>query len=471
MRSTRRPLRLALGLLVLVCAGAGADARQLGSEAPPATAVSEPFDVPSLGLSLLLPPDAKASVRSGAGKTTAQIQPADDTWLMQVFNLTSSKRTLTIDDVLDSIVAQRRAAQEQTPQLVVEFFGRMGPDELTIAGTGAGRFYCHLPGEKDQWTTGYTVFQTGPGQFIVMQLSCSGELFRDARNAYETIIASAEFRDMTEVHAEQHAALLAGSRFLEGVTREDIEAVLDDEPAFFRVYKPATTGATDDAEEIAWRRVQLRLGQLGEVNPEKPQHEWTREDREFGYLARVDALAEQDGITYESRAIYFLSRDRSRETCSIWNTITNGELDNHFNTTIIRNGRRMTVKTMQKGQGVDVREDMLPEVGYISKFELEVLPLLVARKALQDSPATFDFAFYDYNLAHESLTTRRDRFSNIDIRGWTYETIPARRDEEVRAVLDEQGRLRRRDMPTGQVIEPIEYDRLVRLWRGTKVRR
>jgi hypothetical protein len=132
--------------------------------------------------------------------------------------------------------------------------------------------------------------------------------------------------------------------------------------------------------------------------------------------------------------------------------------------TMIRNGDRMTVKTVRQGMPDEQRDWTLPEQGYISAVERYMLPELVAMKNPVDVPASFDFAFLSYDTKSEKLTIRRDAFSNTGSDGWRYTSQPERTEPEIATVLDARGRMVRRVLPDGLLVEPIEFDRLRRIW-------
>src|SRR5690606_20677331 len=191
--------------------------------------------------------------------------------------------------------------------------GRMEPDQLTIGEQGAGRFYCETPLIRPNIVTGYTVFRQSAGTFIIFQLDCVSEVFPKAKQTYETIVASATFENSEAARVERATAILSGKAFLASISNEDIEAVLLDEPVYQRLYKPAPTGLPSDAEELGWQRMQIRIGQRGELDPRKPKNQWTSADREFGYLVKTEGQIFNQGMEFEIQAVYFLDRERINE--------------------------------------------------------------------------------------------------------------------------------------------------------------
>ena len=452
-------------------------------QAVEAPAVSDPYSLEDLGVTVLLPDDTVVDTQFvPGGRTKAVLKAPDNTWVVQIFNAVSSNTTLTISEVLDNFEEQRRsglrAYQNANPNwfrganpkffteddrgrspLVVS--GRLDPEQLTIGGQPAGRFYCDTPLIEPNIATGYTVFRRTPGTFIIFQLDCLDKSFARSRQVYETIVASVTFEDPEQTNAERATALLAGKRFLESVSNEDIEAVLSDEPAFYRFYKPAPTGLPSDATEIGWQRVQMRRGQRGELEPGKPKSNWTAADREVGFLVRIDGEFTFGRNQIEMYAAYFLDRERTNEAIStMTRNRVNGELVAERVVTVIRRDRMMTLSSVQTASPAETRDWSVPEE-YISRVELELLPRLVALKTPADSPTEFDFGYFHFNVENQRLQLRRDKFSNLNlVKGWEYRSEPGPRIKAVEATLDTDGNLIRRELADGTVMESIEPERL-----------
>lgn len=454
--------------------GSGAAPARSEAPAPSRPDLAErPFSIPSLGLSLHLPQDSVIeSSRIEGMKTSIIVRPpeAKAAWVMQIHNSASSDTSLTLGAVVDSIIAQhqnRRIARDpasgRNVGSYVRAFDRV--NDLHLGEIPAQRVYFDTPSEPSEPVTGYTVMQTGPGRFVIIQLDCPRERFETGiRHLYEMVAASVTARDTTEVNVDRAAAIRAASALLESAAAEDLEACLDEEPVFYRVYRAAPTGSSSDAEELAWQRIHMRLGQLGELNPRKGKEHWSTEEREFGYLVRADARSLMGGALLDSEGVFFLSRDRAQERWTIRNVVRRGEQTQHLTLTVVRRDRRMTVLTDETGQPPKTLEYNLPEQGYVSKVETYLLPRLVA---LKNMPA--NLAFYTYDAGLGKVALRRETFALANAAASTWEqqtrftedvTIP------VVTSLDPRGRILRQQLSDGQIMEPIEQERLKRLWEG-----
>lgn len=456
--------------------------------------VVDPYTLHDLGLTVLLPEETIVDTQFvPGGRTKSVLKAPDNTWVIQIFNANSSDTNLTITEVLNNFEEQRRAGlqayqnanprmfQGADPKLYTDdargksplvVSRRMDPPNLTIAGQQAGRFYCETPLINPNIVTGYTVFRRKPGQFIIFQLDCMDKSFPNAHRVYETIIASATFEDPEAENAERATALIAGRNFLETVSNEDIEAVLSDEPRYYRIYKPAPTGLDSDATEVGWQRVQMRLGQRGEVDPTHTRDRWTAADREYGYLVKFDAVITQQGITYESRASYFLDRNRTNEVISILNRAIEKDRPTwSINMTVIRRGSMLTLSSVQTASPSETRDWTVPDE-YISRVELELLPLLVALKNPDNSAVEYDFGYFHFNINNRAIQIRRDKFSNTDLMsGWEYITQPSPNGQSISAVLNKEGELIRRRTPDGIVTEEITLDRLREIRKDSQIGR
>ncbi len=474
MISTRRRLVFVPAIVFALCLPAAASARPepveaTGSPGPKRPEIAErAFSIPSLGLSVHLPEGAIVeSSRLEGLRTSMVIRPpeAGVDWVMQIHNSASSDTSLTLTAVLDSIIEQqqnRTVARDARTGQSLGTFGRAFDrvNDLRLGGTPAQRVYIENTSSGEGAIIGYTVAQTAPGRFVIFQLDCPKPRFESGiRHLFETVVASAAFRDPAELGADRAAAVLAGDGFLKSLSTTDLEAALDEEPIFYRIYRPAPSGSSSDAEEVAWQRVQMRLGQLGELNPRKAKDSWSTEEREFGYLVRSDARSFVDGTLLDSEGIFFLSRDRLNERSTIRNVVTRGRDSQQLTLTIVRRDRRMSVLTDQTGQPPRTVEYDLPKDGYLSRVELYLLPRLVTAA---NFPAAMGFYIYDTSLG--KVTLRRESFAS-DGGAWTQSTLFTEDiTTPIVTTLDRQGRIIRQQLTNGQIMEPIEQDRLKRLW-------
>ncbi|MGP1346894.1 MAG: hypothetical protein ACTS3F_09560 [Phycisphaerales bacterium] len=431
----------------------------------------EPYEVRDLGLVLYLPVGCTVS-RSyiPGGMQALAIEPDAESWTMRAYVERVTDASLTPAVYLDRVIEQHHAARARNappingraplPYSVVD-----RTDELRVGDLSGSRAYLEVPGSGTAVASGYAVFRLGNREFLMFQIDSEPEGFARSRAVFETIIAASTFnRPDPEEQAERAASLAAGERFLEGLTAQDLEAALPSGVVLLRLYEPAKTNTDADARELGYQRVDLRTGQLGEVTG-RPRHTWTPAERRFGFLATVDGRFLDSGRVIDVNAQMYLSRDRREETWSLVTTVTGmnhekGVEESVSNTqTLIRNGERLTSRTLVPNQPPLIRDWVLPDRGFLSGVETYLLPRLVAAAELG-----VPFSFYHFHTVRGSLSLRRDTFVKTAT-GWTREELRSELDQPQHGVYTSEGELIRTTLANGTVIEPIEPQRLLRLWK------
>lgn len=449
-----------------------------------------PVEVPGLNLMVRLPVGSVFESTGIATESRLHVKSSDDprknAWLLQVYSSITRDLALTSSGVLDSIREQRQAAETAVNprtrrKMAVRETDRQ--DNLVINGQHASRAYYSVPEDANSPLTGYTVFNPAPGTFVIFQFDCpAGNAARD-RPIIETAIATAVFRDQHAQAQARREGIEAATRLLSSLSDAELEAALQDEPVFQRLVRPAS-GALDDAAaaEIGYQKLTLRKGQRGEVS-KASKLAWTSEEREFGYLARVEARGlvyapgaavstgsrgeqEKPLAVIDSVSTFWLSRDRSTEIGAVVNAVKRGKNADTYVQNIVRRGGRMTVQTIAPGaEPVTQEYDTLPD-GYISRVELAMLPRLIAARG---EPGRFNFYFFDFTASR--LAMRRDEFERRDgADAWHWTCLPyeAQPDRKVEADMDARGDTLRREAD-GIVTVPTTIDALKRLWEGRKL--
>lgn len=488
------PVRLAAAIGLLIASTARAEPPQTPAAEPPTATMTAgavelaetPIDVPGLNLTVRLPIGAVAESTGVGLDSKLSVKSSDDPklnkWLLQAFASVTRDTGLTTAGVLDSIAQQRQAGQlainpKTRRRMTVRQFDR--DDKLIINGQPAARMYLDVPEDANHRVSGYTVFNPTPGTFVLFQFDCPVGNFAEARPVIETAIATTQFRDQQIETALRKQGIAAAGEFLSSLTAEELDGALMAEPALFRVFKPGAGPGGGDLD-IGYQKITLRKGQLGEVaNTDKLK--WSRDDREFGYFARIEArglvFAPGDDGSSEPQAVidsvssFWLSSDRANETGSVVNAVKRGANADTYVQTIVRRGDRLTVKTNAPGQDPRVQDyDKLP-AGYISRVELMLMPRLVVARG---QPARFNFYSFDFTAA--KLSMRRDELEaaapgqGLPDNSWLWISQPyeAQLDRVVNATLDPRGMLIRREADA-TTTEPIGPDELRALWESKKL--
>ncbi|TVQ33282.1 MAG: hypothetical protein EA376_02790 [Phycisphaeraceae bacterium] len=473
---------LAAGLLLLGAAlpgapNAAAQSRGEGqSRGAAVELIDQPVLIQSLGMSIRLPVGASYNTdRMTGGQASFSMVASDNTWRMILHSPSSSDLTLNPESVADNLIDELRQSRSQMEQdrrgqrqvgSAVEILDRSV--ELNINDFPAARFYARIPGNVGGATivSGYTIFQVGAGRFAILQMDCMEAEYTRARAAYETVVATAEFRDPADMAAERAAGVRAGNALLSSLNRSDLEAALLDQPAFYRLYRPAPTGARADAEEIAYQQIDMRMGRRGELDPRKPVRRWTQADHEPGFIVTIIGRFLDGSRHVDSESIFFLSLDRDAEAWALRMVVREGRSETGWTETGVRSGGDIKVTIDQPGQTPVLKQWRKPAEAYLSQVESYLLPRILAQR----SAATI-FNFYRYQSSTAEIALRRDILEPLNDAddedgAWRLRSRPDENSPEEISILSADGELIRRQLANGGVMEPIELEALRRLWKS-----
>ncbi len=440
----------------------------------PVSLATAPITIDSLGLTLSLPEGSGAeTVASGTDATavTTRVVFPDASGVTAIHGKRTKDNDLTVsavaDDLRDQILATAgriNAAGELIPGSSRARV--LGTAQLTINEHEASRVYVEIPRTNAEGEIrGYTVFRPEPGRFVLFELFTTSDQFDAARVAYETMVSTARFADAGELDLKRAAKIKAGAEAIASLTADDYREIFGSfGQRWERLSRPGRSGDEADAEEFGYRRVRAWIGRRGELEPDKPEDKWTDAEREPGYLLRVDARLLENGMTVDSRGIYFLSIDKDREIWSLRMALRReGAKPSEWRETGIRDKQSMVVRVEQDGASPRVIRPLMQGEGYISMVEAQVLPQLLIRAGV---PA--DFAFYAYQSQAETISLRTDSLrmplgpdGQIEII-----TQPREGGPNQTAVYAPDGSLIRVERPDGRVWEPTEHRRLMSLWRS-----
>jgi hypothetical protein len=432
----------------------------------------EPYELQDLGLVLYLPVGSTIS-RSfiPGGHQAFLIEPDDGAWSLQIFVEKVLSLDMTPQRYLDNAIKlKQERRQEQflpiTKTAPLPYTEVDRTDVLKVSGLTGSRVYLQAPGVTTSPVIGLAAFQLDQREFLAFQFDTPIEHFEQTRQVFETIVAATRYEPPDPTRKAERAAMLAaGERFLESLTPQDLEAALPSGPTILRIYEPAKTGSDADAKEIGYQRVHIRTGQLGETTT-RPRHTWTATERRFGFIATLEGRFLEGSNVIDVNATLYLSRDRTEETWSLITTVTGpnretGKIESHSNNqTILRNGPRLTSRITAPATSPIVKDWVIPDRGYISGVETYLLPRLIANANLE-----VPFAFYHFHTARDRISLRQDTFTR-NATGWTRREIRSELEPPYVSTYKANGELIRTGLPNGSVIEPIEPDRLVQLWKS-----
>lgn len=448
------------------------------SPAPaPTTLHADPVQFAGLGLTIRLPEGVIVETTAlGTPGEVITIYPPDSTWRVKIEGRASRDRTLAPNAVIDEIAAglmatqgmarvDPRSGRRSAAGTGVKILDRQ--DALAIGPTAGARLYAEVPAADDTVVThGYTALRSEPGRFLIATLHCLPPEFERAKAVYEACLLTATFPDPIEVGAERAAGLLAADNLLATLSYEDYVAALPGAPEWRRLYRPAPTGSSQDAQEVAYQRVEMREGKRGELNAGRPRSSWTAADEDDGLIVRVAARFVEGERLVDSESVYFARvgmAARDEEAWTVRMRIRQGTNDAVWTETGARLGDRLTVRVQPQGDQPIEKTWTVPERGYISQAQVHLLP-----RVLAGSGAPLVFAFYAYNSSSGKIELRREVLEPApsEDAGWTLKTRIGEGSGERTATLTLDGGLVRLTTADGVVMEPIEVESLQRLWKS-----
>ncbi len=435
----------------------------------------KPLRMETIGLVMQVPEGAAIDSTSAGTTSTTRVVPSDGTWVLNIQTPRTSNPALTTVEVMDDIAEQvlKMSGQVLDPKgNVIGVPGRVieRTESLRIGDRDASRFYAELTPASTgvAVVNGYTVFKLSESQFVTFELLTSKDRFDTARGAYETVVATARFEDMEAIATSRQAAVNTGLALFQTLTPEVMDEVIRAQPERWdRLYRPARTGVDADAEEVAYRRTRFSRGRRGELDPLKPVAQYNATDRAEGYVVRIDSRFLQkpgtvDQVIGDTMGIFWMSPDRSEEAWTVRQTIRRGTITQTFVETGARKHKALTVSVHGDGIPEKVLRPLIEGDGYVSRVEYFLLPALLIRSR---TPA--DFAFYCFQSESSRIRLRRDTLAEDPGRPgfWTLTTRQHEDADPQVARYDDKGRLVSATLPDGTVWEPIEFGRLVQLWR------
>lgn len=438
---------------------------------------SEPTSFQALGVSLRLPLEALIETTAlGASRQSVGIQPPDKSWHLSVEERVSRDRTLTPGSVAAEMIKELRdsrsrvetdaSGRQKVVGSKVELLGE--PREALVGGRAAARFVVQSPRADDTTlATAYAIVAREPGRFLVFTLSCLPPELARASRAFDAILGGAAFPDATDVLANRATSVTAGDDFLANLTRERIDAALPEGARWYRIYRPAPTGAPGDAVEIAYQKLEIRRGARADLDPRRAPARAGEAPEADGYIVRsVARYVEKDRVV-DSESVFFanllggVGEARDEEAWTIRMGIKEKKDTSIWTETGARQGNRLSVRVAPPAAAPTEKQWLAPDKAYLSQVLTHMLPRLLARSA---TPMTY--SFYAYNSSAGDVSLRRESIEPGSAGGWVLRTRMGEGVAERVSYLDDRGELIRTEMGDGTIVEPIEVARLQALWKS-----
>jgi hypothetical protein len=468
------PLRLGAACLVPVLAAmTNASAQPVFDPPDPArvTLETDAIEIEGIGLRLRPPAGHELSTNSRGGLITTSLRLPGDLGAISI-QLRTDPDQPTLIEIEERIIEDLLGLPASSSGLTIDTQVRteqgdlLGRSPIINTGTRVIRpFYFLLREGGRTLVRGVAVIPLTADEHAMVNLLTREASFETAREIFEVMLGSVEVADFVSIDAQRGEAVDEGVRALASLTTADFDAVVTDVPEQFeRIYRPVPGGAAGDEAEVGYRRIRAWIGPRSDLTTREPDEGRDPSDSD-GYLLRIDGLVFlDDGRRADSRAIYYLSRDRRQEAWTVEMAIrdTRGGKPEVWTEIGARSGRSMTVQISSGGKSSHTARPLIEGEGYVSRLESYLLPELLIRAGAEG-----EFAFYAYDQTAEANRIRFVTMSrpadNPD--AWIAATRRVN-DQTDTATYNRFGRLIRSESSDGLIKRPIEFQRLFRLWES-----
>jgi len=430
-----------------------------------------PTTINKLELTLYLPEGAVAETVSYGTESTTAVAFANDIGLMTIKGQRTRSEDLTTKLVAESIINQLTVDDRNRP--IGELLSH---EQLRIKFWTGERFYVRQlnPDGGPDVIFGYTIFQSKPRTFIVFELRTDMPNKPAAQSVYETSVGTIDLGNPDEEDARRSAAIQSTLAFMDSLSIEDYKSVLTGKNTdqWERLYTPAPSGDEMDAAEHGYRRIRSWTGFKGELTP-KDRSKWSEDDRTPGYIFQLDAMALEENMRIDTRALFFVSDAQDSESWTIRMSLVR-ELDDEnlrpedritkINSAITgaRDGTSMNIYLEQNNEPPTTTRPLIQGDGYISQVQTYLHSRMLAAKKKEG-----EFASYAYNSSANTVLLRWDIVEQPkETPGlWRVTTKVSDTAPATVAVFNERNDLLRVRLANGRIWEPIELDKLLKLWK------
>ena len=429
---------------------------------PPPTGIdleSSPIRIDAMNLNIILPKGSVTQTTSFSTNATMGIGFPDQVGVMTIKEQKTTDPNLTVAQVADNIVGQlTRFANSKTGVLIAR-----NPNLKINFRTGE-RFYVRIPGVngKPDTVRGMTIFQSQPRKFVIFDFTSLYSEFDKARAYYETSVGTMDLGNPTENDVRRSAAIKSMLAFLDLRSVEHYQdAMTGKQDRWERLYKPAISGDEMDATEYGYRKIKSWGGFKGELST-KPRSSWTADDRKLGYFVQIDAMALENDVRVDTRATFYMSEDSKEESWTIKMSLRQNDIQRTSTITGARAGTSMAIMLDPSDGPSTKSHPLIQGDGYLSQVQTYLIGAMLAQNA-----QTGDYASYAYNSAQGAITLRWDIVEHPedtpDLTRITTKT--ANNTPPTVSLYDGNGKLLRVRLANGRLWEPIELDRLIKLWK------
>lgn len=426
----------------------------------------EPLVVETLGLAMLRPRGAEVAGHKAGSEPVITLGDGNDppSWTMSIQRLLATSGGPTPASQLEAHFAALKDTGQSFTVLLNE------PRE--ISGRNAQLCFLELPmGDNEPVINGWLIVPTGERLFLILSTLSTPATFDQDRRMFEAMFSTIHVRSTEELAQRRMTKLKAGRTFLESIQPEQLRELVGRQ-IWTRVYRPANDARNQGEQEIGYAHMQIREGRRGELNPERPENTYSREERLEGLFVRIQGRVIGDlerEVYFDSIALYWMAWDQSSEAWSVRGT----QRQREASVTEAETGLRLPASTGNPRPTLTVihttsslREPY--EWSVPDSYLSQALGPLIGQLLPMNDQAPRELAYYHYHNAQGTpqLTQRIDEWSPLEDGSgrWRLTTRMGADGRPIENFYGEDRMLLRREMPNGVVVESITLPELRRLW-------
>jgi len=328
--------------------------------------------------------------------------------------------------------------------------------DFTVAGHKATKLYFLVPNEKQgDWVAGQAYVILSPSKVAVFQLECAAENWQHHKQRFEAWLASVRIPNPKKLSQQRGRLLKAAHQWRESLSPQQIKQAIDPAPQWFRIRR--------GEKDVGYMRVVRKLD---------------RELGEQGVRLLVNKRITRDEAVFDTEGRYFATFDGKNEMWSVKTTrrmkegqrsasSANGQslpqpgrppTQRTWTETGLHSDEVIRVNREMPAEGVENDQWPTPPKAYLSQVGAR---LLMASLPHQKQGT---YLFYAYSSAAGKLSLRRVRVQPLKAGRFAVRVKPTPQRAERVAVYDENGRLIRKRMADGLIIEPASKQTLRQAW-------
>ena len=462
-----RPLRnlFILPFLCTLCMACPMVAAAAAAAPDPPAPGNRRYTLDSVGASIDIPPGSVAEVVGTGDSATLGVidSAAEPTWSMRMQVMTSTLSDPLPGRQIRTLIDGRREAGGTVEVIADEAF-------MVSEMSGHLGWLLHSSENGFAIAMGWYCVAIGEREFIVISAQAVPEALARVRPLLDAAARSLQVRSADDVVRDRREGLARGEGVLRSITPARLRQLVGFDQ-WYRLYRPGAAAQGD--EELGAIRFTALAAPLGAVNPQRDPANFLPHEQVEGFAVRIQTRFHdrESNSNLDSEAIYWMSWDASEESWSFRATQRYGTRTRSEATTGIRTapspadplGTLVVVWTEPGVRDSQRWERAVPDV-FCPQPIRWMLGFFLPRT---EEPVEFACYAVEHIRGDSTIALRRDEWAPLAGRPgrWEHRSTPRPGEPVTRSIHGADGRLIRRELPDGSVMEPIDLARLRELWR------